>query len=198
MNTVSASRVYPVSQLLQDHAESQELIAAGDMVPDGFVLLALLEKLLDPAYGGLGGCTLVVDGFPRTTLQVDLVWLLYEKLMEVHRARSQSMTHRGIKLPHPRFKTVILYVDEATSLQRQLSRGAEAEAADCIARDTGLGGSTSVRATDTDIAKARHRYQIFKQHANALVRLKQLFPYHVISSMGTLSEVQQEIKKELR
>ena len=40
--------------------------------------------------------------------------------------------------------------------------------------------------------------QVFKQHANALVRLKQLFPYHVISSMGTITEVQQEIKKELR
>lgn len=52
-----------------------------------------------------------------------------------------------------------------------------------------------VRATDMSAAKAHLRYQIFKEHASTLKRLQDYFPYHVIDSMGTFSEVQNAIKR---
>jgi adenylate kinase family enzyme len=135
MRTVGASRMIPMSQLLQDNKEIKDIIARGDMVPDDLVLVALLDKLLDPAYGGLGGGTVMVDGFPRTTLQVELVGLLYDQLLVVHK---HLVSKNLVKRPRPSFKTVILYVDEESSLRRQLSRGMEAEAASNLAQITGM------------------------------------------------------------
>jgi hypothetical protein len=53
---------------------------------------------------------MVVDGFPRTSLQADFIKLLYEKLMDLHRMFKNSPD--TTRFPRPLFKVVVLYVDE--------------------------------------------------------------------------------------
>ncbi len=64
--------------------------------------------------------------------------------------------------------------------------------------DRGGGGCREQRATDTSITTCKKRYDIFKQHYGATMRLKQFFPFHLIDSMGTLEETQEAISLELR
>lgn len=52
---------------------------------------------------------------------MDSLKLLYDKLKQLHLER-QKATPDSV-LPKPTFKVVLLYVDEETSIQRQLSRG---------------------------------------------------------------------------
>ncbi len=54
------------------------------------------------------------------------------------------------------------------------------------------------RATDLSIDKCKKRYDIFKTHYPATMRLKQFFPFHLIDSMGSLEETQEAISLELR
>lgn len=68
-----------MSDLLLGDAAAQAKIAAGDLVSDSTVADALFGALLDPAQGA-DAAGIVVDGFPRTPLQVDLMVLLHEKL----------------------------------------------------------------------------------------------------------------------
>ena len=51
---------------------------AGMLVGDREVIEIMLRKLLDPVYKSGA----VVDGFPRTKVQVECVKLLYQKLIE--------------------------------------------------------------------------------------------------------------------
>ncbi|GET01138.1 nucleoside monophosphate kinase [Rhizophagus clarus] len=61
--------------------ECQELINKGQMISDGKVLESLFRALLncDPTVGCL------VDGFPRTEIQVECLKLLYDKMHELRR-----------------------------------------------------------------------------------------------------------------
>jgi adenylate kinase family enzyme len=67
-----------VSSLLNTAREARKYIDAGEMMPDHVVGDLLLEALLVPASAGLSAAdlNLVVDGFPRTAVQVQLglVW----------------------------------------------------------------------------------------------------------------------------
>lgn len=77
----------------------------------------LLEELISPDQqpGAL------VDGFPRTVVQVKLLHMLHDKMSELSRAFDHtSFAHQ---FPRPRFRMCILYVDEHESIKRQLSRG---------------------------------------------------------------------------
>ena len=56
-------------------------MAAGELVPDEMVADALLETVFDPDADPAG---VLVDGFPRTALQVDLLKLLHDKVEELH------------------------------------------------------------------------------------------------------------------
>eukprot|EP00241_Pyramimonas_parkeae_P015246 CAMPEP_0114289110 /NCGR_PEP_ID=MMETSP0059-20121206/7185_1 /TAXON_ID=36894 /ORGANISM="Pyramimonas parkeae, Strain CCMP726" /LENGTH=537 /DNA_ID=CAMNT_0001410333 /DNA_START=303 /DNA_END=1917 /DNA_ORIENTATION=+ len=190
LTTIGASRVIPISQLLDSSKAIRDIIDRGELVPDELVLDKLLEHLLHPSYAGIGHSAVVVDGFPRTPFQVDLCKILYDKLVETH------LKNEGHA--RPRFKAVILHVDEKTSIKRQLERGNAALEASQRASETGVAPKEVVRATDMSAAKAHLRYQIFKEHASTLKRLQDYFPYHVIDSMGTFSEVQNAIKRELR
>lgn len=75
----------------------------------------------------------------------------------------------------------MLYVDEATSIQRQLQRAVAARAHNARLNDAGVGGDARLlqeeRPTDLDLNKATKRYQIFKQHYSAILRLKQFLPF---------------------
>jgi adenylate kinase family enzyme len=61
-----------VSSVLNTAREARKYIDAGEMMPDHVVGDLLLEALLVPASAGLSAAdlNLVVDGFPRTAVQV--------------------------------------------------------------------------------------------------------------------------------
>ncbi|GBF89078.1 adenylate kinase [Raphidocelis subcapitata] len=199
-----------VSSLLTQYPEARKFIDAGEMISDAVVGDALLEALLGGLLGGGGGggggggegaaggeyAGVVVDGFPRTAVQVDFLKMLHDKLAALH--RSQAEGPRAHAFPRPSFKVVVLYVDEETSVRRQLQRAAQTQARNRRALDAGAGGLQAARATDVSADKARKRYTVFRHHYSAILRLKQFFPFHLIDAMGSLSETQSQIEQELR
>jgi adenylate kinase len=94
---------------------------------------------------------------------------------------------------------MVLYVDEAESVARQLKRGRETQAHNAETGKTGVGQTREDRPTDHDEALARKRYQAFKEQTwDALQSLKEIFHYHFINAHGSFQEVEQNILKELR
>lgn len=184
-----------MSDLLKTHPESRDFINRGDMLPDKVVGDLLLEALLVNSCTA-PECGILVDGFPRTSLQVDFLKLLYDKLTELH--TSYADTPREAQFPRPLFKVVMLYVSEDTSIMRQMSRAQMASLHNKRVMDAGAGDLLEQRATDISIEKCKKRYAIFKQHYAATLRLRQFFPFHLIDAMGTLSETQEAITQELR
>lgn len=61
-------------------------------------------------------------------------------------------------------QVVVLYVDEETSIKRQLQRARVASLHNRRVLDAGAGHFFEERSTDTDIDKCRKRYAIFKTH----------------------------------
>jgi hypothetical protein len=61
-------------------------------------------------------------------------------------------------------QVVVLYIDEETSIKRQLQRARVANLHNRRVLDAGAGQFFEERATDTDIDKCRKRYAIFKTH----------------------------------
>ncbi|KAI8474928.1 MAG: hypothetical protein J3K34DRAFT_374708 [Monoraphidium minutum] len=195
-----------VSSLLTSYPEARKFIDAGEMISDAVVCDGLLEELLGgagrqrgaAAAGGAGGeyAGVVVDGFPRTAVQVDFLKLLHDKLAALHRSHADGPLSAAF--PRPSFKVVVLYVDEETSVRRQLQRAAQTQARNLRALDAGAGGLQAARATDVSLDKARKRYTVFRHHYSAILRLKQFFPFHLIDAMGSPAETQEQIEKELR
>jgi len=94
---------------------------------------------------------------------------------------------------------VTLYVDEQTSIERQVFRAKKALAQKRRMSDAGeLRAVRSARATDLDIASAVQRYETFKSNYSALLKLKEFFPFSLIDAMGTLEECAVQIARELR
>jgi len=60
---------------------------------------ALLETIFDPDADSAG---LVIDGFPRTALQVELLKQLYDKMMSLHVQNAD--TPNEWRFPRPSFK----------------------------------------------------------------------------------------------
>ncbi|KAF8063870.1 vacuolar iron transporter 4 [Scenedesmus sp. PABB004] len=196
LKTRGLTKHLTISGLLESYPEARRLVDAGEMVPDQMVGDLLLEALLLDEPGLQDDLGFVVDGFPRTATQVDFLKLLFDKLSELHQRHAD--TPEAIAFPRPSFKVVILYVDEETSIRRQLQRARVANLHNRRVLDAGAGHFYEERSTDTDIDKCRKRYAIFKTHYAATLRLKQFFPFTLIDAMGSLEETRQQITKELR
>ncbi|GLI65551.1 hypothetical protein VaNZ11_009113 [Volvox africanus] len=184
-----------LSSLLQTNESTRALMERGELIPDSMVGDVVLEALLVQSCQ-IPECGVLVDGFPRTAMQVDFLKLLYDKLDELHGIFANT-THRS-QFPRPLFKVVMLYVDEDTSIMRQLERAKLASVHNKRVLDAGAGQLWEQRSTDLSIEKAKKRYAIFRQHHSAVLRLKQFFPFHLIDAMGTLAETQEAITTELR
>ncbi|KDD72358.1 hypothetical protein H632_c3460p0, partial [Helicosporidium sp. ATCC 50920] len=182
-----------MSQLLDNSPEIKALIDRAELVPDAMVLDALLEALLSPEKNSGDG--LIIDGFPRTALQVDFVKLLHDKLTELS---AQRLPGGEARCARPSFKVVILYVDEEESVRRQSSRAKMASLHNARVMDAGTGDMWDVRTTDASEALCRRRYQVFKAHYMTILRLKQFFPFSLIDAMGTPEECRAQIARELR
>lgn len=181
-----------VSSLLTS-PESRKVIDAGYMVGDREVIGILFRKLLDPDYRDGA----ILDGFPRTEVQVECLKLLVDKMKEL-RARFFETPLR-VHFRQPTIHIMVLFVDEKTSVERQLKRGHKAEAHNQEARTTGVGECVELRPTDLDPKAARRRYQVFKEQTwEALQSLKQTFFYHFVNAQGSVAEVERNILNELR
>ena len=181
-----------VSSLLNT-PESERKKDAGMLVGDREVIEIMLRKLLEPVYK----TGAVVDGFPRTKVQVECVKMLYEKLIALKNQFQTTKFQTFFKRPH--FHIVVLFIDENESVKRQISRGEKAILHNDEVKASGVGEIIQVRATDLDPKSALNRYKTFKERTyDALKELRETFFYHFINAQGTIEEVRKRIDSELR
>jgi adenylate kinase len=139
----------------------------------------------------------IIDGFPRTNVQVDCLKLLVDKMHALRREFFNSPL--SIYFRHPTIHIMVLFVDEKESIARQFKRGRETLAHNDEVQRTGIGTLREDRATDHDETLAHRRYQAFKEQTwEALESLKEIFHYHFINAQGPIESVEQNILKELQ
>ena len=146
-----------ISELLQTE-EAQELKKQGVLVGDREVVSILLNELLKPEY--ING--VVVDGFPRTKIQVEVVRMLYQHMRELRAEFFETPV--GPHFRHPIFRITILHVREEVSIERQLGRGRAIQEHNERVKKTGEGELRELRETDLDPETARRRYKVFIEH----------------------------------
>lgn len=186
-----ASRPIVISELL-DSPEARKIKAGGGMVGDEEVLRLLLRELLKPDYRD----STVLDGFPRTKVQVECLKMLYDQMILLR--REFSNTPEAHHFRQPTFHIMVLFVDEAESIARQLKRGRETLEHNAEVRQAGVGELWEERNTDFDPELARNRYRTFKEKTyDALVSLKQIFHYHFINAQAPVEVVQRNVIREL-
>lgn len=117
-------------------------------MPDTIVGDLLLEALLINTCK-TPECGVLVDGFPRTAQQVDFLKLLNDKLSDLHNTWANTLHEQ--QFPRPLFKVVMLYVDEETSIARQMARAQVASLHNKRVMDAGAGDLVEQRVTDTSI-----------------------------------------------
>jgi len=180
-----------VSALL-DSPEAKKIKSRGGMVGDREVMSILFRKLLEPEMqnGAL------IDGFPRTKVQVECLKLLFDEMVALRREFLETQEAASFK--QPMFQVMVLFVDESESIARQLKRGREVLAHNEEVKRSGIGDLWEERPTDFDESLARNRYRVFKEQTyDALVSLNQIFHYHFINAQAPLHVVQENIVREL-
>lgn len=181
-----------VISALLDSPEAKALKDAGNMVGDREVVGLLLRQLLRVEYRD----GVILDGFPRTKVQVECLKLLVDKMHGLRREFYSSPL--SIHFRQPTIHIMVLFVDERESIARQLKRGRETRLHNEEVTRTGIGQLMEDRATDHDENLARRRYRVFKEQTwDALQSLKEIFHYHFINAQGTIEEVEQNILREL-
>jgi adenylate kinase len=180
-----------VSSLLNT-PEARRIKEAGGMVGDREVVSLVFRKLLEEEYRD--GC--VLDGFPRTRVQVECLKLLVEKMNQLYREYHE--TPLAINFRKPTIHVMVLFVDEKTSVQRQLKRGREVAEWNAQHGSEGVHDILEERVTDLDPEAARSRYRVFKEKTwEALQSLKEIYHYHFIDAQGSIESVERNIRDEL-
>lgn len=172
---------------LFDTPEMRALKDQGKFIGDREAVELLLRELLKPEYA----TGVVVDGFPRTATQVHTVKMLYQKMMDL---RTEFFdTPIGPTFRRPIFRITVLYVDEQTSIDRQLERGRKIRLKNAEAKALGKPVEEE-RVTDFDDELARGRYQTFVDKTySALQSLREVFHYHFINAMVPVQQVEARI-----
>ena len=180
-----------VSSLLNT-PQARRIKQAGGMVGDREVVGLVFRTLLEEEYRD--GC--VLDGFPRTRIQVECLKLLVRKMNQLYLKYHE--TPLAIKFRKPTIHMMVLFVDEKTSVERQLKRGREVSEWNARAEAEGRTDRNEERATDLDPEAARQRYRVFKEKTwEALQSLKDIYHYHFINAQGTFESVEQNLRREL-
>jgi adenylate kinase len=181
-----------VSELLTT-PEMERIKAQGGMVGDKEVVAVLLRKLLEPIYRD----GVVLDGFPRTPVQVECLKLLVDEIRRLY--EEFATTHLAMHFRRPTIHVMVLFVSEGTSVARQLGRGRQIAEHNRKVAETGIGTPIELRPTDMSEDLVRRRYQVFKEQTwTALTSLRQLYHYHFINAEGSIADVQANILEELR
>jgi adenylate kinase len=182
-----------VMSALLDSPEARRIKAAGGMVGDREVVGLLMRELLKPQYAD----GVILDGFPRTQVQVECMKMLVKKMDQLRAGYFHTPLRTHFRKPV--IHIMVLFVDEKTSVERQLQRGREILRHNEEVRRTGIGEPLEERPTDFDVPLARHRYRIFKEQTwSALQSLKEIFHYHFVIAEGAIAEVDEKILAELR
>lgn len=181
-----------VSKLLNS-PEARKIKEQGGLVGDKEVVQIVFRKLLDPTYRDGA----VLDGFPRTKVQVECLKKLVEKMKELRAEFYDTPLRKHFR--YPTVHIMVLFVEERVSIERQLKRGREIQAHNEEVRTSGIGELQELRPTDLDVEAARRRYQVFKEQTwEALQSLKRTFFYHFVNANGPIEEVERNIMEELR
>ncbi|MGK0187873.1 MAG: adenylate kinase [Verrucomicrobiales bacterium] len=181
-----------VSALL-DSPEARALKDKGMLVGDREVMGILLRKMLGEEFRDGA----VLDGFPRSEIQVECMKLLVEQVGQLH--RDYAETELAAFFRQPTIRVMVLFIDEKTSVERQLFRGRQIARYNDEVRANGVGELQELRSTDLDVDAAKHRYRVFKDSTwDALQSLREVFFYHLINAQGTIEEVEQNIFNELQ
>src|SRR5262245_23344664 len=171
--------------------EMEKLKAQGVMVGDKEVVALLLRRLREPIYRD----GVILDGFPRTPVQVECLKLLVEKISELYDRFAD--TPLATQFRRPIIHVMVLFVTEATSIARQLGRGREIAEHNRKVAETGIGTAIELRATDLSEELVRRRYQVFKEQTwSALTSLRQLYHYHFVNAEGPIAEVLANIDRK--
>ena len=191
--TRSFTRAPIVMSALLDSPEARALKDAGHLVGDREADGLLLRELLRAEYHD----GVIIDGFPRTTVQVECLKLLVDQM---HVLRREFVnTPLSIHFRHPTIHIMVLFVEEKESIARQLKRGRETLAHNEEVQHTGVGRLLDDRPTDHDETLARRRYQAFKEQTwDALQSLEEIFHYHLVNAQGPVEQVEQNILQELQ
>jgi adenylate kinase len=191
--TRSFTRAPIVMSALLDSPEARALKDAGHLVGDREAVGLLLRELLRAEYHD----GVIIDGFPRTTVQVECLKLLVDQM---HVLRREFVnTPLSIHFRHPTIHIMVLFVEEKESIARQLKRGRETLAHNEEVQHTGVGRLLDDRPTDHDETLARRRYQAFKEQTwDALQSLEEIFHYHLVNAQGPVAQVEQNILQELQ
>lgn len=180
-----------VSSLLNS-PEAQALKDKGMLVGDREVMGILLRKMLEPEFRDGA----VLDGFPRTEVQVDCMKRLVKEISALNRKFAETPLAEYFR--RPTIHVMVLFVDEKTSVERQLHRGREIARHNEEVALTGIGEMQELRPTDLDVEAAKHRYRVFKESTwDALQSLREVFFYHLVNAQGSVAEVEQNILREL-
>lgn len=180
-----------VSELLNT-PEAEKIKAGGGMVGDREVVYLVFKELLRAEHRGGA----ILDGFPRTKVQVECLKMLFDRMNWLRREFKDSPDLVHFK--QPRFHIMVLFVDENESVARQLKRGVEVREHNDEVQRSGVGELQEERPTDFDESLARRRYQVFKERTyDALMSLKQIFHFHFINAQAPLDVVQDNILMEL-
>jgi adenylate kinase len=181
-----------VISALLDSQDAKVLKDAGNMVGDREVVGLLLRQLLRTEYRDGA----ILDGFPRTKVQVECLKLLVDRMNSLR--RQYYDTPLSIHFRQPTVHIMVLFVDERESIARQLKRGRENRRHNEEVLRSGVGTLREDRPTDHDETLARRRYRVFKEQTwDALQSLKEIFHYHFINAQGPIEEVEQNILREL-
>ena len=180
-----------ISSLLKS-PEARALKDAGNMVGDRDVIGLVTRELLRAEYHD----GVILDGFPRTNVQVECLKLLVDKMHALR--REFYHTPLSIHFRQPTIHIMVLFVDEKESVARQLKRGRETKALMELGTRTAASPLPEDRPTDHDESLARRRYRVFKEQTwDALQSLKEIFHYHFINAHGPIKEVEENILGEL-
>ncbi len=181
-----------ISELLVT-PEAQKIKDQGGMVGDKEVVGILLRKLLEDEFrdGAL------LDGFPRTRVQVECLKMLVDRINQLH--NEFENTPLAIHFRRPTIHAMVLFVTERTSIERQIQRGMKTAAHNREVEETGIGALLELRPTDLCEETARRRYRVFKEQTwDALQSLKHIYHYHFVNAEGPIEEVEANILKELQ
>lgn len=181
-----------ISSDLLKSVDAERVKASGQLLDDAKVIGLVLRQLLRPEYQN----GVIVDGFPRTPVQVEGIKLLRDKMYSLCQEFFAKPEY-GDKHRRPRFRVVVLFVSEEESVRRQLSRGEKSIKHNEKVISTGTGDLVAQRPTDFNPDKARERYRIFQQHFETLESLRQFFIFTLIDAEGSIESVRQAILREL-
>lgn len=192
MNTRSITAEPIVVSGLLKSPDAKKLIDSGRLVGDREVTELVFSELLKP----VNQKGVIVDGYPRTLVQVHCLKMLYVKLKEL-RAKYKG-TDFSARFRRPNFHIVVLFIDEKESVARQLKRGRQMIEHNEKVEASGVGEKYEVRKTDLSKETAIGRYHTFKAVTyDALKLLREEFYYHYIDAYGSIEEVRTRILDEL-